>query len=91
MKLLSRELVRIHAALTNAGADYMTSRQVATVAGVAERTARHHLRELCQLKVAEREEVFGGFRYRLADTPQRAAFASRHQQEAIAIGESLCQ
>lgn len=52
---------------------WATSREVASKAGVAERTARHHLRRLADAGVIERFEAFDGFRYRANPNPNDSA------------------
>ena len=44
---------------------WLTARQIAPRAAVAERTARWHAARLVALGVFEQDEVFGGYRYRV--------------------------
>ncbi len=49
------------------GCGWVTAKEVAAKATVAERTARAHLLKLVRLGIAEQAEVFPAHRYRMAE------------------------
>lgn len=62
---ISEHEIRVFKALN--GAEWLTSAQVADVAKVAPRTARHHCKRLHDLGIVDTAEVFPGHRYRVSE------------------------
>jgi DNA-binding IclR family transcriptional regulator len=60
---ISEHETRVCSTLRTKGT-WLTSAEIAALAGVAGRTARHHARALVVLGVAEQTKMHGGFRYR---------------------------
>ncbi len=48
---------------------WLTAKQIAAAGSVAERTTRHHCRQLTDAGVFRCMRLFGGYRYRLAKQP----------------------
>lgn len=48
---------------------WLTAKQIAVTGSVAERTTRHHCRQLTEAGVFRCMRLFGGYRYRLAKQP----------------------
>lgn len=63
--------VRIFRAFKDAGATWLTAREVAGAAAVAERTARAHCLKFVRLGLLDQAEVFPAHRYRLATKAAR--------------------
>lgn len=67
---MERNEVSIHevkAYLALKAGGWMSSKELAKVAGIAERTARAHLLKLVRLGIADQMELFPAHRYRLSD------------------------
>lgn len=65
MRQISEHEIRAVEALRQSGR-WMTAKEVAVAADIANRTARLHCQRLAELGVLEVMKVFGGFRYRMA-------------------------
>lgn len=63
-KQISEHEIRTYEAVRQHGG-WQTAREIAAVADVADRTARHHARLLTDFGVFEETKVFGGYRYRI--------------------------
>jgi len=48
---------------------WLTNKEIATLSGVAYRTARHHTSRLVKAGVLEQARLFPGFRFRLSAEP----------------------
>ena len=86
---MSVHQVRIYMALKEA-AGWITNRQIATAANVAERTARQHTLNLVKLGVLDLAEVFPAHKYRLSEkaAKRNAAYVNRLEaaREVFASG-----
>jgi DNA-binding IclR family transcriptional regulator len=65
MRQISEHEVRAVEAL-RANGGWMTAKEVAVAADIANRTARLHCHRLAEIGVLDVAKVFGGFRYRMA-------------------------
>lgn len=63
---VSMHQCRVFSALLSSAASWLTSREVASKAEVAQRTARAHLLKLVNLGIVDQAEVFPAHRYRLS-------------------------
>lgn len=54
---------------------WLTAKQIAVAGSVAERTTRHHCRQLTDAGVFRCMRLFGGYRYRLAKQPSSERIA----------------
>ena len=70
--------VKIYVAIKNA-AGWITNKEIATAAGVAERTARQHSLNLVKLGVLDLAEVFPAHKYRFSEkaAKRNAAYVNR--------------
>ena len=66
---VSLHQVKVFQCLESGG--WVTAKEVAGKAGVADRTARAHLLKLVHLGVADQAEVFPAHRYRLSEMADR--------------------
>ena len=69
---ISQHLIRVLDFVT-ASDRWVTTNEIAAGAVVAKRTAANHASMLTDLGVFQRVQVFGGFRYRLADAGVKRA------------------
>jgi len=83
---ISSHEIRVYRLL--AEGNWVTSRQIAEMTGVAPRTARAHALKLVHLGIADQAEVFPGHRYRIsAHAAQRnRGYHDRIQRAAEALG-----
>jgi DNA-binding CsgD family transcriptional regulator len=58
---------KLFVALAKNGTEWRTSKELAKVAGLNERTARAHCYKLAKLGLVDTAEVFPAHRYRMAD------------------------
>lgn len=63
--LISEHEIRIYEAVRENGG-WLTCKQIAAAADVANRTSRGHCQSLADVGLFEVSKVFGGYRYRLA-------------------------
>ena len=61
---------------------WLTAKEIAVVAGVADRTARAHAAALVAVGVLNVSKVFGGYRYRIKDRFEKPAAAYLARLEA---------
>lgn len=87
---ISRHEVGIFATLQQADT-WLTSRQIATQAHVAPRTARQHLLRFVQLNIIDVAEVFPGHRYRIPDdaAKRNRGYLDRLERAADVFGIAL--
>lgn len=78
---ISLHEIRVYEAVKSAGG-WMTAREIAVAADVADRTARHHAAKLSDLGVFEIAKVFGGYRYRIASSATDASRVHVSELEA---------
>jgi hypothetical protein len=64
---ISIQEIRIYQALVAHAGQWLTNREIAEEAAVAERTSRAHTAHFVQLGIAEVAELFPAHRYRLKD------------------------
>jgi hypothetical protein len=76
--------LRVYRLLQARRGRWLTTEQIAEGAEVAGRTARHHALRLARLGVADRWEVFGGYRYRLAGDP--ADYVAQLEAAGLVLG-----
>lgn len=81
--------VRIYAA-AKAAAAWLTSKQLASMADVAGRTARAHALKLVRLGLFDQAEIFPGHRYRLSVLAKKrnVAYVRRLELAADILGVS---
>jgi len=70
---------------------WLTSRDIATLAEIAPRTARAHALKLVRLGIADQAEVFPGHRYRIAEfaAKRNRGYVDRLARAANALGIEL--
>lgn len=75
---ISEHEIRVYEAVRQHGG-WLTAKEVAAKADVADRTARGHAANLGAVGVFDVAKVFGGFRYRIktALAPEASAYASQ--------------
>ena len=85
---ISEQETRLFCALRNHGATWITSRELAKQAKVAERTARAHLLKFVKLNIVDLAEVFPGHRYRLAEKADKrnGSYITRLMRAADVFG-----
>jgi predicted ArsR family transcriptional regulator len=68
---------------------WVTSKEVAERAKVAERTARAHLKRLVDLGLLDEAKVFPGHRYRLSEKAEKrnGAYVRRLEEAASVFGD----
>lgn len=64
---ISLHEVKAYLALKSPGTSWLTAREIAKHAGIAERTARAHALKFVRLGLADQAELHPGHRYRLSD------------------------
>ena len=69
--------------------DWVTSKDVAQGAHIAERTARHHLLKLVRLGIVDQAEVFPAHRYHLSRLAEKRnkSFVQRLEQAKEIFGQ----
>ena len=75
---VSEHEIRVYEAVRTFGG-WMTAREIAVKADVANRTARHHTARLADREIFDVARVFGGFRYRIRTqlSPEAGSYAGR--------------
>lgn len=87
---ISEHKIRVYEVLKQYSG-WLTSNDIAVRAGVAKRTARMHAAALATGGIFEREELFGGFRYRFNAKAGREepAYVSKLEAAKHIMGVSL--
>jgi len=80
-ELISEHEIRVYEAVRVFGG-WLTSREIAAKADVADRTSRHHTARLADKGVFDVAKVFGGYRYRIKTQLDPAASAYVAEIEA---------
>ena len=88
MDQISVHEIRIYLAF-QAAASWMTAKEIAKAASVAERTARAHCAKLAKCGVLEESKVFAGYRYRLSEktSKEKSARLLRLQEASKVFDE----
>ncbi len=73
--MITQHMLRVYDAVIDQS-DWITAREVARIAAVANRTARQHCLKLTEAGVFECARVHGGFRYRRNTNPNIGVMAS---------------
>jgi predicted DNA-binding transcriptional regulator len=69
---ISLHEIRVYEAAKSSN-KWLTAREIAVIADIADRTSRAHAAALVELGVFEVSKVFGGYRYRLKDKFEQLA------------------
>lgn len=87
---VSRHEVAVFRAMLQASG-WVSSKDIASAAQVAPRTARSHALKLVRLGVADQADVFPGHRYRLSDHAgqRNRGYVDRLRRAAEALGVQL--
>ena len=88
---ISLHEIKIYHALEKQGTAWSTSKKLASLSGIAERTARAHLLKFVKLNIVDVAEVFPAHRYRLAEKADKrnTAYMVRIKRASEVFGETM--